>query len=224
MWQIIEKILKLLGIKKEEPVPVKVVEPERLETFEKGTVAWYVNAYAQMEIDPGCETRVQTAALTVRRGMARYEVVELATGIPWYFIGAIHHMEASCDFTRCLHNGERIIGTGKKTTLVPAGRGPFATWEKSAIDALKMRNLHLVQHWTLGEMLLQAERYNGLGYLKYHPAENSPYLWACTTINDGNGKYIADNKWSETADANGQVGLAAIINELDLSEDIEVQI
>ena len=71
----------------------------------------------------------------------RYREVEEDTGVPWFWTAAIHSRESSNDFAGCLHNGEEIIGTGETTTLVPAGRGPFETWEESAVDALEYQDL-----------------------------------------------------------------------------------
>ena len=123
-------------------------------------------------------------------------------------------MEAGCNFKGCLHNGEQIIGTGRKTTLVPAGRGPFNTWQESAIDAFIMQGLDKVTNWSIGNLLKTAEQYNGTGYLRFHKEKNSPYLWACTNINDNYGKYVADGRWDPSAPTNGQVGVAAIIKRL----------
>jgi len=182
----------------------------------RGSKAWYVKDFKNMSFDPGFEATINKAAQRVLSGIDRYKAVALTIGCPWYFIGALHNMEATCDFRGVLHNGEKILGTGKKTSLVPAGRGPFETWEESAIDALKMKNFHLQKDWDLGAMLMRAERYNGMGVFNFHKLEKTAYLWAQSSINDGTGKYVADGKWSETANANGQTGFAVILKELEL--------
>lgn len=207
----------------ENVVPIKLPSPTVLDLskLKKGTLEWYERAFEIMEFDKGTEIRVSNAARRVLQGRIRYEFVEKMTGIPWYLIGALHNMEASCNFNGCMHNGELIIGTDRKTTLVPKGRGPFKTWEESAIDAFHWDGLAKVKEWSIGMCLKQAELYNGSGYLKYHPMENSPYLWACTTINDGRGKYVADGKWSDTAETNNQVGVAAIIKQLELLGEVK---
>jgi lysozyme family protein len=124
-------------------------------------------------------------------------------------------MEATCDFGRCLHNGEKIIGKDTLTKLVPKGRGPFYTWEEGAVDALKLIGMHYIKSWSIARILEISERYNGLGYIKYHPGDNSPYLWAQTSLNDGFGKYVSDGSYNELAPANGQTGLAAILKMLE---------
>lgn len=193
---------------------------------EKGTVGWYEEMFAKLTYDAGYETKIQNAAKRCIANFNRY--AEVAKQIwpnfkmipgkqiePWMFVAGLHNMEASGNFAGVLHNGEKIIGTGKKTSLVPAGRGPFKTWEDSAIDVLKnLKNLDKITDWSIGNILKQAEIYNGTGYLKYHPNENTPYLWAMSNINDGKGKYTSDGKYSETADANGQVGFATLCCEI----------
>jgi lysozyme family protein len=134
-------------------------------TFE-ATQAGYANLWKTATLKGGADARTPTPSPT--RSLPaeqRYRTVQNGTGVPWYFIGALHMRESGCDFAGVLHNGEHIIGTGKVTTLVPAGRGPFATWEEAAIDALKMKDMQRVQSWSPARMLYQAEVYNGLGYV-----------------------------------------------------------
>lgn len=141
---------------------------------------------------------------------ARYATVEAATGVPWFWIGCVHDREAGLSFSGVLHNGEKIIGTGRKTTLVPAGRGPFATWEDAAIDALRMRGLQNIKAWPIARCLYEFEGYNGLGYTSRR--ENSPYVWAGTSLEQP-GKYVADGKFDPSAD-DKQLGCAAVLSRL----------
>lgn len=194
-----------------------------LNKFKRGTNAWYEEAFQELTYDPGFEKSIVGAAHVVLAGKARYDVVAAMTGVPWWVIGGIHHMESSCDFRGCLHNGEHIIGTGRKTTLVPKGRGPFATWEAAAIDALNFDGLAHNTLWSIGQTLKLAEQFNGVGYLKYHPeVGGSPYLFAMTNINSGFGKYVADGKWSSSVNSNTQVGFAAIVRELMLEHQLVI--
>lgn len=187
----------------------------------KGTLEWYGRAYDVMTFNKGYENKIANAAKKVKSGILIYQSVEKLTGVPWELIGALHNMESSCNFSGCLHNGEKIIGTGRKTTLVPKGRGPFATWADAAVDALKWDGAAAIVNWTFEKMLRFAEHYNGVGYLKFHPYESSPYIWACTSINDGTGKYVADGKWDPSADTHKQVGVAAIFKSLEMNGDIK---
>lgn len=193
-----------------------------LDNRRKGTLDWYEAAWDLCKFDPGCAQNIARAAERCRASRSRYEKVSAKTGVPWYMIAGIHSMESSNDFRGILHNGEHIIGTGRKTKLVPRGRGPFASWEEAAIDALRIEGLTAISKWPIELILKQCEAYNGLGYLKYHPLENSPYLWAQTSVNDGRGKYTGDGRWDPNANANAQVGLAAILKQLELWGEIKV--
>lgn len=212
-----EKVAAILA----EPVPTPPPPPpppkpvSNLLNFTKGTVAWYKEAYAEMVYDVGYEKIVEKAADLVLEGFARYAQVSAQTTIPWWWIGCIHHVEATCSFAGVLHNGELIIGTGKKTSLVPAGRGPFKSWEDAAIDALFIKGLNHITDWSAGSALRVAESWNGNGYRRFHPSENTPYLWAQTTINDGAGKYTTDGSFDPNADTHNQTGFAAIMKELE---------
>jgi len=139
----------------------------------------------------------------------KYQEIENIIGCPWWFIAGIHYRESCLDFKGCLHNGQRIIGTNKKTTWVPIGRGPFPTWESSAIDVLKMQKLHKVDCWDLHLAIAYAEKFNGLGYRYKGTGEYSPYLFAGTNFHDETGKYVADGKYDDNA-IEKQLGVCAI--------------
>jgi lysozyme family protein len=157
----------------------------------------------------------QSIANKILANRATYENIERQTGVPWYWIGGVHSLESSLNFTRHLHNGDPLTA---RTRQVPAGRpatgSPPFTFEESAIDALKMppHSLHLVKDWSIERILFEAERYNGWGYRLYHPNVKSPYLWSFTN-QYRSGKYIADGKWSETH-VSTQCGFAAIMKML----------
>jgi lysozyme family protein len=175
------------------------------------TAAGYRNLWARARVLPGRQAPAQAIARKILERRARYETVEKKTGVPWFMIGVIHNREASMNFSSVLHNGEKIIGTGRRTKLVPAARGPFGSWEEAAIDALTMppHSLHRVVNWTLERMLYEIEKYNGWGYLG---KTNSPYLWSCTTEYRG-GKYVADHVFGRIA-VDAQAGCAAILKVL----------
>jgi len=176
-----------------------------------GTVAGYEERYKIAQLRADKEDVVKARANLIRMHKDRYMKVEAATGVPWYIIACIHNQESGRDvgiFQACLHNGERIIGTGKKTTLVPKDRGPFYTWEEAAIDALNGRSMP--PNWSLGEALLWCERYNGRGYLKRGIA--SPYIWAMTDQYT-KGHYVADGKFDANA-VSKNFGIVAILKAL----------
>ena len=157
-------------------------------------------------------TLVNAAAHKIIANRSRYELVSKATGVPWDVIGVIHYRESTNDFRGVLHNGQKIIGTGKLTTIVPKGRGPFATWESAAIDALTNCHPHLARNkdWSIGTTLDKLEAYNGLGYRNKGLA--SPYLWAGTD-QYVKGKYVADGKFDPNH-VDQQLGVAPILMKI----------
>lgn len=140
---------------------------------------------------------------------ARYMAVAAQTGVPWFIIAVIHQRESSGSFSGVLHNGERIIGTGRRTTLVPKGRGPFSAWEEAAIDALTNCAPFLARRkdWSLSATLDALEEYNGLGYRTR--GLPSPYVWAGTD-QYVRGKYVADGKFDPNH-VDQQFGCAALL-------------
>lgn len=147
------------------------------------------------------------------KNYARYKAVEILTSVPWTVIAVAHHKESSQDFAAALHNGDRIIGKGTKTTQVPKGRGPFKTWEEAAVDALLMKKGVFPSVWTPVERLLFLQRYNGLGH-QNKGLEYTPYLWAYTNMHDETGNYIKDGVYSKTAVIKS-AGCAPILLKLD---------
>jgi lysozyme family protein len=146
----------------------------------------------------------------IKRNQARYEAVEKATTVPWRVVSSIHNMEGSLNFRTHLHNGDPLSGF---TYHVPKGRlpkgHPVFSWEESAIDAVKLDALPQENWTTTPSTLLNIELYNGSGYLRFHPAVPSPYLWNWTTLQKP-GKYIADGHWSSTATSD-QCGVVPLL-------------
>lgn len=171
----------------------------------------YLKNYNEAKIDPERSWEVEAACKKILENKIYYQEVSFKTGVPWDVIACIHYRESSLNFKAVLHNGERIIGTDKRTKLVPAGRGPFKTWRESAIDALLLKKYLFPKEWTIEKQLAFIEAYNGLGYKKR--GELSPYVWAATSQHDETGKYVADGKYSATA-AEKQLGAVAILKTL----------
>ena len=161
-------------------------------------------------------------AKKILAGETNYREVQDTTGVPWYFIGALHMRESSCNFDGVLHNGEKIVGTRKKTRLVPAGRGPFPTWEDAAVDALQLKHLdRYSDKWCPALMGYAAETYNGLGYVGHKT--NSPYVWAGSN-HEQTGKYVADHVWDKDFD-DPQIGVLTVIKVLaNLRPDIAAEL
>lgn len=140
----------------------------------------------------------------------RYETVGLPLNIPWYFIGIVHYMEASCNFKTHLHNGDPLTA---KTVHVPAGRPvggtPPYTWEFSAQDALKIKNLDKWPDWDVPGILFKLEAYNGFGYRNLQQPIPSPYLWSFSN-HYNKGKYVADGHYDPNA-VSAQCGAGVLL-------------
>lgn len=145
-------------------------------------------------------------ALKLVGSKARYQAVELATGVPWFFIAVVHEREASQNWNTQLGQGDPL-----NTVSVhdPKGRGPFPTWEAGAVDALvncppyASRN----KDWSIGGTLTMLEQYNGLGYARR--GLPSPYLWAGTD-QYVSGKYVADGIFNPNV-VDQQLGCAGLL-------------
>ncbi|MEP6840214.1 MAG: peptidoglycan-binding protein [Bradyrhizobium sp.] len=137
---------------------------------------------------------------------ARYQAIEAQTGVSWVFIAVSHYRESSQNFTRSLAQGDPW---NKVSTHVPAGRGPFASFEDAAVDALVNCAPHAATNtdWSIGGMLTLLERYNGLSYaLAKRP---SPYIWSGTNQYKI-GKVIVDHGPIEEI-VDKQLGCAGLI-------------
>lgn len=170
----------------------------------------YQNLWDTMVI--GDVDDVVKAAELILKGKPTYDKVVENTKVPWYFVGALHYREASCNFSTHLHNGDSLK---ERTKHVPAGRpvqgNPPFTWEESAKDALfNIKNFDKQDSWTLPEILYRAEAYNGLGYSKRGVV--SPYVWSKTNHYKA-GKYASDGKYDSSL-VDKQVGVAPLIRYL----------
>jgi lysozyme family protein len=168
----------------------------------------YETLWATMKVHRAAQA--QKMANLILKGKARYKEVEKLTGVPWEFTGLTHYREATCDFRGVLHNGQKIIGTDKKTTIVPKGRGPFNTWEEAAVDALVLMGLQKEKDWSVGRMAFLLEGFNGYGY--HGKGINSPYLWGGTN-HYTKGKYVRDHVY-DPEHVDQQLGVMAILKVL----------
>lgn len=138
----------------------------------------------------------------------RYQGIEAATGVPWFVIAVIHEREAGVDaqFKGNIANGQPW---SRKTTIVPKGRGPFASFEEAAFDAL-MNCAPFAgkwKDWSVGGALTLLEQYNGLGYAQRK--KPSPYIWSGTD-QYVKGKYVADHEYDPEA-VDKQLGCAGVL-------------
>jgi lysozyme family protein len=146
------------------------------------------------------------ARLAAPAAKTRYQAIEAKTGVPWFFIAVAHQRESSQDWSRSLAQGDPW---NRKSSHVPAGRGPFKSFEDAAVDALVNCAPYAARNkdWSIGGLLTMLEQYNGLGY--FNRGLPSPYIWSGTD-QYVKGKYVADGKFdANTVDK--QLGCAGLI-------------
>lgn len=137
---------------------------------------------------------------------ARYQAVSAKTGVPWAVIAVIHQRECSQDWSGSLAQGDPW---NRVSVHVPAGRGPFRSWEEAAVDALvncapyAARN----KNWSIGRALAKLEQYNGLGYAAR--GRPSPYIWSGTD-QYRSGKYVRDGVYDPNV-VDSQPGCAGLL-------------
>jgi len=158
--------------------------------------------------------RVDKVVRRISNHEKRYKSISAKCGVPWQVVASLHNMESGGRFTRHLHEGSSLKG---RTRYIPKGRpingDPPFTWEESAYDALyTLKRLDRVKWSDLGVCLYTCEKYNGLGYLRYHKDVNSPYMFSGTNLYTS-GKYVADGRWSQSA-VSKQVGVVPILIKL----------
>lgn len=177
----------------------------------------YEGLLESMEVRSEWKDAIDRKARGIYANKERYQVVSNITGVPWEVIGVIHSLECNLDFKQALHNGDPIIGTGKKTYRVPRGRGPFKTWEDAAVDALNYDSLGKITDWSDEMVCYALEKYNGFGYRTRHTGVLSPYLWSGTT-HYTIGKFVSDGKYVKTAKSAqiGAIPLYLRLKEIDI--------
>lgn len=160
-------------------------------------------------------SELQRLSDKIKKERDTYHTIELRTGVPWQMVAVIHIREAGESdvgkWKGVLHNGEKIIGTGKQTKLVPSGRGPFDNWHDAAVDALRIKGFDKYSDWSVARVLWALEPFNGYGYR--NKGLRSPYLWASTN-HQQLGKYVADHVFDPNV-MDKQIGCAALLKYLE---------
>lgn len=144
--------------------------------------------------------------LTAAEARSRYQAVSARSGVPWPVIAVIHERECSQDWTRSLAQGD---SWDRVSVHVPAGRGPFKSWDDAALDALNNCAPYAGRNrdWSIGALLTKLEEYNGLGYAAR--GVPSPYVWAGTD-QYRSGKYVRDGVYDPNV-IDSQPGCAGLL-------------
>lgn len=154
--------------------------------------------------------------LVAQGAKTHYQAVSFATGVPWFVIALIHERESSQNWQRSLAQGDPW---DRPSVHVPAGRGPFVSWEEAAIDALVNCPPHMARNadWSTGGTLTKIEEYNGLGYASH--GVPSPYVWSGTDQYKS-GKYVRDGVYDANV-VDSQLGCAGLLMAMmDLDSSI----
>ncbi len=180
----------------------------------------YVAYFDSLVVRPERRDDADWCVTMLRESRRRYDAVSAQTGVPWYFVGATHALEASFNFRGHLHNGDFPLS--QRTRQVPANRPqvwlPPSDWESSAVDALRMMGFAGREDWSLARTLHRLEAYNGFGYRRRQVP--TPYLWSFSTHYD-RGKFVADGRWSTTARSQ-QCGAAVMLKLLSEAGEISL--
>lgn len=172
----------------------------------------YERNWANLEIRPGRLPDANAVARKAINGKATYQQIERLTGVPWYFAALCHYRESNFDFDTYLGNGETLH---RVTSIVPKGRGPFATFVDGAVDAFRIENFVGAQDWSVGRILYRLEAFNGFGY--HAKGCNSPYLYGGSTLygppEARAGKFIRDHVF-DSNHVDNQLGTAVILKAM----------
>lgn len=172
----------------------------------------YAAMFASAALRDSNQQSAQWHLAMMRQSRGRYEAAGRRTGVPWYFIAAIHGLEASFNFRAHLHNGDFPLG--QRTRQVPAGRPlvwlPPSDWESSATDALRLLGFAGASDWSLPRTLYRLEAYNGFGYRRI--GRITPYLWSFSSHYE-RGKFVADGRYDARARSQ-QCGAAVMLKLL----------
>jgi len=174
-----------------------------------GSLEYYQRLFDTIVELGSFNSRIEAIAQKIERRKPRYFAVEGKTGVPWAVVGVIHAMESSCNMSANLMNGEPW---NRVTALVPRGKGPWPSFEDSAVEALEYDGLAGKADWSIGATGKRLERYNGGGYKRR--GVHLPYLWSGCQHGVGVGKYVKDNKYDPDA-VSEQVGAMVILKRLE---------
>lgn len=145
---------------------------------------------AVAKIKPEREAEFMKTAVRLHKDKAKFEELSAKTGVPWAVCAVIKEREAGADagFLRNIAQGDPW---NRKSTHVPAGRGPFTSWIFAGIDALvKCAPYASLWHdWSPGGTITILIKYNGIGY--DNKGLPSPYGYAGTDQYKS-GKYVRD--------------------------------
>lgn len=180
----------------------------------------YEYLFSICTINTSKQTEVKRVCEKIISNKNRYLIIQNKLGVPWFFVAVIHLREASFNFSTYLGNGDPL---NKPSVHEPKNRGPFATWEEGAIDALA--NYANLRDWSLGTIFKRLEWYNGSGY-RYEngkmtgttPLNSSPYIYNYTPFYIKGGSVEDHSFYPEWVDDNA--GCMVILKQLETMGEV----
>lgn len=149
-----------------------------------GTISWYYKKFKEVELE------IKEAAKMVN--------------VPWWFIAGIDMREMSFVHTGHFANGDKILGTGRKTYRIPRGLGPAETWMESVKQVFDYKKrtapeftMLLSPNMNFGDACAAWELYNGRG--SRNKGEYNSYVVGFTNFHDETGRWVADGRFSYRA-------------------------
>ena len=168
----------------------------------------YRDLWNGLAILPNRRNEVQVYAQKIFANKARYQAIEMQTGVPWHFVGLAHYRESTLNFNKNLCNGQPL---NMRTTIVPKGRGPYKSFEQSAVDSLvNVQGYRKGMDWSLPLYIYRIEGYNGYGY--HYKGIPSPYLVGGSN-KQKRGKYVSDGVYSPST-WDTQLGVLTLLKAL----------
>lgn len=181
----------------------------------------YEALWASMTIRPEKVNLLRGDAAGLIRHKPSYQIIEKRTSVKWFIVALIHEMECGGNFALNIAQGDPW---NKVSVHVPAGRGPFASFEDAAVDALHIDGTSSIKDWGIARVCYELEKYNGFGTRSH--GVHTPYLWSYSnhygSVEHGileTGKYVSDHNWDPKAisQQGGAMPLLKTMMEMDAS-------
>jgi lysozyme family protein len=155
------------------------------DTSKLSTIAWYYRRFKEVE--------------------GEIRAASKAVNVPWWFIAGIDMREMSFVHTGHFANGDKILGTGRKTYRVPKNLGPADTWMQSVIQVFDYKaktakdfTALLSPDMNLGDACAAWEHYNGHG--SRSRGEYNSYVVGFTNFHDETGRWVRDHVFDRNAE------------------------
>jgi lysozyme family protein len=165
--------------------------------------------WQKMQITPAALPTVDKVCYQLLAYASRYQTVAKdvwANAALWPVVATIAERESGADFSKSLAQGDPW---DERSTHVPVGIGPFASWEAAAVWAIKHDDaIDKFSDMAIADVLTQIQQYNGLG----HDDQPSPYIWSMSD-QYVKGGYSSDGHWDPNY-VSEQVGVAAMLARL----------